>query len=285
MRRQLREFLEMIKFEHTIFALPFAYLGMVLAAGGWPSWWVFIWVTVAMASARTLAMAANRLIDRYIDARNPRTADRALPGHRITPLTVIAIGAISLLTFELAAAALNPLALALSPAAVAFLVGYPYAKRYTWLSHWILGLTDGMAAVGGWIAVTAWLEPPAWLLWIAVTFWIAGFDLIYACQDVAFDQAEGLYSVPACFGIKVALDLARICHAITLLFLAAVGLVMHLHLVYWIGWVGAFALLVYEHSLVSPTDLSRVDMAFFNVNGYISVLVFVTTLVAVLMGR
>ncbi len=284
MRRQLREFLEMIKFEHTIFALPFAYLGMVLAAGGWPSWWVFIWVTVAMASARTLAMAANRLIDRFIDARNPRTADRALPGHRITPLTVIAIGAVSLLIFELAAAALNPLALALSPAAVAFLVGYPYAKRYTWLSHWILGLTDGMAAVGGWVAVTAWLEPPAWLLWIAVTFWIAGFDLIYAGQDVDFDQAEGLYSVPACFGMKVALDLARICHAITLLFLAAVGFVMHLHPVYWLGWVGAFVLLVYEHSLVSPTDLSRVDMAFFNVNGYISVLVFVTTLVAVLMG-
>ncbi len=284
MRRQLREFLEMIKFEHTIFALPFAYLGMVLATGGWPSWWVFVWVTVAMASARTLAMAANRLIDRFIDARNPRTADRALPRHRITPLTVIAIGAVSLLVFELAAAALNPLALALSPAAVAFLVGYPYAKRYTWLSHWILGLTDGMAAVGGWVAVTAWLEPPVWLLWIAVTFWIAGFDLIYATQDIAFDQAEGLYSVPACFGIKVALELARICHAITLLFLAAVGLVMHLHPIYWLGWSGAFVLLVYEHSLVSPTDLSRVNMAFFNVNGYTSVLIFVTTLIAVLMG-
>ncbi|NOZ05777.1 MAG: UbiA family prenyltransferase [Chloroflexi bacterium] len=284
MRRQLREFLEMIKFEHTIFVLPFAYLGMVLAAGRWPSWWIFIWVTVAMASARTLAMAANRLIDRFIDARNPRTADRALPQHRITPLTVVAIGAVSLLIFELAAAALNPLALALSPAAVAFLVGYPYAKRYTWLSHWILGFTDGMAVVGGWVAVTAWLELPAWLLWMAVTFWIAGFDLIYACQDVAFDQAEGLYSVPACFGVKVALDLARICHGITLLSLAAVGIVMHLNPVYWVGLAGALALLVYEHSLVSPTDLSRVDMAFFNVNGYISVLIFVTTLIAVLIG-
>lgn len=281
--KRLRVFLEMVRFEHTIFALPFAYLGMVLAADGWPTWWVFLWVTVAMASARTLAMAANRLIDRAIDARNPRTANRALPRGLITPRIVILIGAVSLLIFEVAAAALNPLCLALSPAAVALLVGYPYAKRITWLCHWILGLTDGLAPVGGWIAVTGWIDPPALLLWVAVTFWIAGFDLIYAGQDVRFDVAEGLFSVPACFGVAVALDLARICHGITLVALAAVGFVMNLHPVYWAGWLGALVLLVYEHSLVSPTDLSRVDVAFFNINGYISILVFVTTLIAMLL--
>jgi 4-hydroxybenzoate polyprenyltransferase len=280
---QIRVFLGMIKFEHTVFALPFAYLGMVLAARGWPGWWTFFWVTVAMASARTLAMATNRLIDRAIDARNPRTASRALPTGRITPRAVVIISGASLLLFEVAAAALNPLCLALSPAAVALLVGYPYAKRYTWLSHWILGATDGIAPVGGWIAVTGWFSLPPALLWLAVTFWIAGFDLIYACQDVEFDVAEGLYSVPSCFGIAVALDAARICHAVTLIALAAVGLVMDLHVAYWLGWFGAAVLLVYEHSLVHPHDLSRVDLAFFNVNGYISILMLVASVVAVVM--
>jgi len=280
---QIRVFLEMIKFEHTVFALPFAYLGMVLAAGGWPGWWTFFWVTVAMASARTLAMATNRLIDRAIDARNPRTASRALPTGRITPRAVVVIGGASLLLFEVAAAALNPLCLALSPAAVALLVGYPYAKRYTWLSHWILGATDGIAPVGGWIAVTGWFGLTPALLWLAVTFWIAGFDLIYACQDVEFDVAEGLYSVPSSFGVAVALDAARICHAVTLIALGAVGVVMHLNIVYWLGWLGAAALLVYEHSLVHPEDLSRVNLAFFNVNGYISILMLVASVIAVVM--
>ncbi len=278
--KQVRVFLEMIKFEHAIFALPFAYLGMVLAAHGWPGWHKFLWITVAMVAARTLAMSVNRVADRHLDARNPRTAQRALPTGLLTPRQVWAAAAISLMVFFTAAWQLNNLVLRLVPLAVIALVGYSYTKRFTWLSHWALGATDGAAAAGAWAAVRGSLaDPVPWLLWGAVTVWIAGFDLIYACQDTEFDRAEGLYSVPARFGNATALRWARINHALTVLALAAVGWLQGLGWAFWAGTVIVAGLLWWENSLVKPDDLSRVNLAFFNVNGYISILVFVAALV------
>jgi 4-hydroxybenzoate polyprenyltransferase len=272
--------LEAIKFEHTIFALPFAYMAMVLAAGGWPGWWTIAWVTLAMVGARTCAMAANRVIDRRIDARNPRTASRHLPRGVLRVGTLRALAGAGAGLMFLAAWMLNPLCLVLAPLALVFLAGYAYTKRFTWASHWILGFTDGIAAAGGWIAVRARFDPPALVLWFALTVWIAGFDILYACQDVAVDRAQGLHSVPARFGVPAAFRIARVNHALTALALAALGLMTGLGAFYWVGWLAVVALLIYEHSLVSPTDLSRLDVAFFNVNGYIAVLV----LVAVVAG-
>jgi len=277
----LRHFLDAIKFEHTVFALPFAYIAMVLAADGWPGWRIALWVTLAMAGARTLAMSVNRLADRFIDAANPRTAGRHLPTGLLTPTQVGLAAAASAALLLFSAWMLNPLCLALSPLAAVFLIGYSYTKRFTWLSHWILGFTDGIAAAGGWIAVRGSFDAPVFVLWFALTVWIAGFDLIYACQDVAFDRATGLHSVPARFGVKAALDLAKLCHLLTIVAFAALGWMMGLGLAYWAGVIVVGGLFVYEHSLVSPRDLSRLDLAFFNVNGYISVILFV----AVLAGR
>jgi 4-hydroxybenzoate polyprenyltransferase len=283
--RQIRVFLEMVKFEHTIFALPFAYLGMVLAAGGWPGWHEFIWITVAMAAARTFAFAVNRLADRFYDARNPRTRDRALPGGRISPVAVGVLAGAALLVLVVAAWQLNRFVLALLPGALVLLAGYSYTKRFTWASHWVLGITDGMATAGAWAAITASLAHPApWLLWLTVTVWMAGFDIIYACQDVDFDRAEGLYSVPARFGVATALRVARVNHILTVLALAAAGASLGLSWPFWIGVLAVAVLLWYENSLVKPDDLSRVNMAFFNVNGYISVLVFVAGWAGVVVG-
>lgn len=270
--------LDNIRFEHTIFALPFAYLGMVLAANGLPTLHQFVWITVAMASARTLAMSLNRLIDRELDSRNPRTMNRPLPRGLISPRAVAAISFVSFALFEFAAWQLNTLCLVLSLPALVFLIGYHYAKRFTWLTHWILGLTDGIAAAGGWVAVRASLDPLALLLWFVVIVWMAGFDLIYACQDVEIDRREGLYSVPSRFGIRTALTLARVNHAITVIALAAVGVIAHLGIVFWVGWLIVAILLAYENAIVKPNDLSRLNLAFFNVNGYISVIVFVSAL-------
>jgi 4-hydroxybenzoate polyprenyltransferase len=228
-----------------------------------------------MVGARTCAMASNRVIDRWIDARNPRTAGRHLPRGLLGVWELRLLAAAGAALMLLAAAMLNPLCLALAPLALVFLVGYSYTKRFTWASHWILGFTDGIAAAGGWIAVRGAFEPPALVLWLALTVWIAGFDLIYACQDVDVDRAQGLHSVPARFGVVVALGLARLNHALTALALAWLGVMMSLGVFYWLGWLAVVALLVYEHSLVRPGDLSRLDVAFFNVNGYIAVIVLV----------
>ncbi|HXD95142.1 MAG TPA: UbiA-like polyprenyltransferase [Candidatus Acidoferrum sp.] len=272
--------LDAIKFEHTVFALPFAYIAMLLAAGGWPGTWTVGWVTAAMVGARTCAMATNRVVDRWIDARNPRTAGRHLPRRVLGVWELRLLAAAGAALMLVAAALLNPLCLALAPLALLFLVGYSYTKRFTWASHWILGFTDGIAAAGGWIAVRGAFEPPAFVLWFALTVWIAGFDLIYACQDVEIDRAQRLYSVPARFGIPVTLRLARLNHALTAGALAWLGVMMGLGVFYWVGWAVVVGLLIYEHSLVRPGDLSRLDMAFFNVNGYIAVIV----LVAVVTG-
>jgi len=279
--RALRHFLDAIKFEHTVFALPFAYIAMVLAADGWPGGRVLLWVTLAMVGARTLAMSVNRLADRVIDARNPRTARRHLPAGLLTPAQVGAAASAAGALLLLSAWMLNPLCLALSPLAALFLIGYSYTKRFTWLSHWILGFTDGIAAAGGWIAVTGRFDPPVYVLWLALTVWIAGFDLIYACQDVDFDRATGLHSFPARFGIGAGLHAAKVCHLVTVAAFAALGVMMGLGLLYWAGVIAVAGLLIYEHSLVSPSDLSHLDVAFFNVTGYIAVILFV----AVLAGR
>jgi 4-hydroxybenzoate polyprenyltransferase len=281
MFKNLKILLDNIKFEHTIFALPFAYLGMVLAANGLPTLWQFIWITLAMASARTLAMSLNRLIDRELDARNPRTMNRPLTRGLISPRAVAGISFAAFVIFEFSAWQLNFTCFVLSPLALIFLVGYHYAKRFTWLCHWILGFTDGIAAAGGWVAVRGTLDPMAFLLWFVVIVWMAGFDLIYSCQDVAIDQREGLHSFSSRFGIANALLAARINHLITVIALAVVGIVAGLGWIYWVGWLIVAVLLAYENSIVKPNDLSRLNLAFFNVNGYISVIVFLSALLGI----
>lgn len=270
--RSLIVFLEMIKFEHTLFALPFAYMGMILAAHGWPGWHAFTWITVAMVAARTLAMAFNRVADREIDAENPRTAGRALPRGLLRTRHALLACAASLVALVVAAWQLNPLCLQLLPLAGLALIGYSYTKRFTWLSHALLGITDGIAVSGAWIAATGRLDLTAFVLWFAVSAWIAGFDLIYACQDVEFDRARGLHSFPARFGIAAALRWARLSHLLAWLALAAVGILAWLGWPYWLGLLVVAALFVHEHLIVSPDDLSRLNVAFFNVNGYISVI-------------
>ena len=280
--KALRDFLDLIKFEHTVFALPFAYLGMLLAAGGWPGWYLFFWITVAMAAARTVAMGFNRLADRWYDARNPRTADRPLVTGAISLRTAWSGTLFAALILALAAWQLGPLPLRLLPGAYLFLFGYSFTKRFTWLSHYILGFTDGLAPVGAWAAVRGSLftpaDLPAWLLLAAVTLWIGGFDLIYACQDVEYDRREGLQSVPARFGLSAALRLSALSHALTLVLLAGLGWVMALSWPYWAGLLVVFGLLSWEHTVVRPDDLSRIDLAFFNVNSYISVTLFVSVI-------
>ncbi len=274
---RIRILLDNIRFEHTIFALPFAYLGMVLAARGLPTFWQFFWITVAMASARTLAMSLNRLIDWEIDSGNPRTSGRPLPTGRLSPREVLLFSIVSLFLFVFAAFLLNELCVRLLPIAVVILVGYSYTKRFTWMSHYILGIADGIAPVGGWVAVTGTLSLEPVILGLAVALWIAGFDLIYACQDVDFDRANSLYSVPALFGIQAALTWAGITHLLTIVLLAMLGVISALGWPYWVGLTIASGLILYEHSLVKADDLSKLNIAFFNVNGYVAVIMFVFT--------
>lgn len=283
--KPVREFLELIKFEHTIFALPFAYLGMLLAANGWPTWKEFFWITVAMAAARTLAMGTNRLADRWIDARNPRTAKRPLIKGSIAVGTAWSGTVLSGLILTLAAWNLGPLPLRLLPGAYLFLIGYSFTKRFTWTSHFIVGFTDGLAPMGAWAAIRGSLftaeDLPAWILLAAVTLWIGGFDLIYACQDTQFDRLEGLHSIPARFGVPLALQLSTICHTLTVLLLASLGLLLALSWPYWLGLVIVAGLLLWEHALVKPDDLSNINVAFFNINSYISITLFLSILAAI----
>ena len=278
---KLRLLLDSIRFEHTVFALPFAYLGMILAADGLPTLAQFVWITVAMASARTLAMSANRIIDRHLDARNPRTASRPLPSGRLKLWEMRAMALVSLAVFLLAAAMLNTLALVLAPVAAVVVVGYSYTKRFTWTSHFILGWADGIAPVGGWIAVTGSLSWEPVLMAFAVAAWIGGFDMLYACQDYDFDRQSGLHSIPQKFGIAAALWWAKAMHLLTAASLLAIGPWMGLGWPFYVGWALAAGLLIYEHRLVSPTDLSRLNLAFFSVNGYIAVIVFVFTFASI----
>jgi 4-hydroxybenzoate polyprenyltransferase len=284
----IRDFFEFIKFEHTIFALPFSYLGMLLAAGGLPDWHDFLWITIAMAAARTLAMGTNRIFDRWFDSHNPRTWDRPLVTGAISLRTAWIGTIISALILAIAALMLGPLPFKLLPIALIFLLGYSLTKRFTWLSHFILGFTDGLAPVGAWVAVRGSLfspnDLPAWILIAIVTFWIGGFDLIYACQDVEYDLRDNLRSIPARFGISAALKLSVICHALTFMLLVSLGWIMGLGWPYWVGLVIVIILLIWEHSLVHPDDLSKIDIAFFNINSYISVILFIAILSALYIG-
>lgn len=288
MVRKIRDFLELVKFEHTLFALPFAYLGMILAAAGAAAppltWRHAFWITAAMAAARTLAMGTNRLADRAFDAQNPRTANRPLVTGRIKPATAWMGTLLAGLILTAAAWQLGPLPLKLLPGAVIFLVGYSFTKRFTWFSHFILGFTDGLAPAGAWVAVRGSIfaasDAPAWLLWGAVTLWIAGFDVIYACQDVAFDRQSNLCAIPARFGIAAALRISALCHGLTLVCLSALGIAVPLGWPYWIGMTVVAGLLVYEHLLVRPDDLDRIQVAFFNINSYISLALLGSVLAA-----
>ncbi len=276
--KPIRDFLELIKFEHTVFALPFAYLGMFLAAGGWPGLRLFLWITVAMAAARTVAMGFNRIADRWVDSHNPRTDKRPLVTGAISARTAWVGTLTAAVVLALAAWQLGPLPLRLLPGAFLFLFGYSFTKRFTWLSHFIVGFTDGLAPMGAWAAVRGSLftqaDLPAWILLAVVTIWIGGFDLIYACQDVPYDQQDGLYSIPARFGIRLALTVSTISHAVTVLLLLVLGVLMQLSWPYWIGLLVVAGLLAW----VRPDDLSRVDLAFFNLNSYISITLFVSIL-------
>ncbi len=266
--------LEMIKWEHSIFALPFALCGAMLAAGGLPTPHQLVWIVVAMVAARSAAMAFNRLADAAIDGAYPRTHTRALPAGRLTPAFVATFVIISSAIFVIAAAQLNRLALWLSPVALAVLLLYSYTKRFTHWSHLVLGFALGIAPSAAWIAVRGSLDPRILLLTAAVTFWVGGFDVLYACQDFDFDQKSGLYSIPRFLGISGALWVARAFHVVMLLLLIALLMVFGLGKVAIAGVVVVAVLLVYEHSLVTADNLSKLNAAFFTMNGVISVVFF-----------
>jgi len=287
--RDTRTVLEMIKIEHTLFALPFAFLGMMLAAGGWPAWGTVGWVVVAMVGARSAAMGFNRLADRKIDAENPRTAGRALPAGRVSPGWVAGFVAANVALLLLAAWQLNPLSLALAPLAILILLGYSFAKRFTWGAHLFLGLALSGAPLGAWIAVRGSVEPTPFILAAAVLLWVAGFDVLYALQDMDFDRGRGLHSIPARFGVVGALRISTLFHAGMLALLGALpyayaaGGGPRLGWIYGIGWLGCLALITYQHWIVRPGDLSRLNAAFFTANGALALWLFVVTAVDLLL--
>jgi 4-hydroxybenzoate polyprenyltransferase len=280
--KRIKVILEMIKFEHTIFALPFAFTGAVLAANGIPSGGTMFWIVVAMIGARSAAMGFNRWADRYIDAQNPRTKTRALPLGLVSPgqVLVFTIASSALLVF--AAFMLNPLAVALSPVALAVVFFYSYTKRFTYLSHAVLGISLSLAPIGAWIAVRGSIDLPALVLGSAVVFWLVGFDTLYALQDIEFDRSSGLHSIPQRFGVNRSLWIARAAHFVTFLLLFWLQVILPLGCFYATGVLAAGTILVYEHSLVRENDLTKLNVAFFNMNGYLSVTVFLFTLMDVL---
>ena len=280
----LTRYITLVKFEHTIFALPFAYVGAFLAVDGVPSAHDLIWITVAMVGARSLAMGLNRLIDAGIDARNPRTAGRELPSGQLSEPQVAIFCLVSLGVFLLAVWQLDPIVRWLWPIPVAGFVIYPYLKRFTWLSHLWLGAVDGLAPVGAWVAITGQLPLEAWLLGAAVACWVAGFDCFYALLDLEFDRREGLKSVATAFGVHGAIWAARILHIATVGFLLWAGELLDIGVFYWLGVAAVAVLLIYEHALVRPSNLRRLDAAFFFVNGIISLTFFAFVLVDVLVS-
>lgn len=280
---KIKVFLNMIKFEHTIFALPFAYMGMFLGSvevlGRYPTWLEFLWITLAMVGARSAAMALNRLIDRAIDKLNPRTAERAIPAGKLNMKETIIFVIISLAIFIFATLQLSDLAIKLLPIAVFMLVIYSYTKRFTWGCHFVLGAADALAPLGAWVAVTNGITYSSIILFLTVTFWIAGFDIIYATQDIDFDRKNGLKSIPVRFGLKNSLIIARVMHFLTIVGLAYLFFITDLSWWYLVGVVIANFILHYEHSIISPKDMSRLNTAFFTMNGVLSVIIFVFTLI------
>jgi 4-hydroxybenzoate polyprenyltransferase len=279
-----RRFASLVKIEHTVFALPFAYVGAFLAVDAVPSAHDLVWITVAMVGARSLAMALNRLIDAEIDARNPRTAGRELPAGRLTRAQVVAFCLASLAVFLVAVWQLDPICRWLWPIPVAGFVIYPYLKRVTWLAHLWLGAVDGLAPMGAWVAIRGDLPWQAWALGGAVAAWVAGFDLFYSLFDLEIDRAQGLHSWATRWGERGVFRGARVLHLLTVWLLAAVGAGLDVGLLYWLGVAVVAGLLSYEHSLVRPGDLRRLDAAFFTMNGVISVTFFAFVLADVLVS-
>lgn len=275
---RVRIFLEMIKFSHTVFALPFAFTGAVLAARGLPTLYQGFWILMAMVGARTSAMGLNRLIDAEIDAQNPRTSNRAIPAGLLGKGTVRVFILLSVALMLYAAFRLNPLCLYLSPLALFFLVLYSYCKRFTALAHVVLGVCLAGAPLGAWIAIRGTVELPALLLSLAVLFWVAGFDILYALQDLDFDAVRGLHSIPVRLGIKGSLWTARIFHLVMLGLLVSLWQAIHLGPLYIAGLIVTVTLLAREHWLLRRGDLAKLDAAFFNMNGYISVTIFLFAL-------
>lgn len=301
---KVRTFAELVKFEHSIFALPYAYIGAIYGAttvafavpaiyppvapqptpwvtlSSWPTWWALLWVTVAMVGARSFAFVVNRAVDAEIDARNPRTAGRPIPAGTIKRWELWLFSALVLGAYLLAAAQLAPICLLLSPIPLAAFVIYPYLKRFTWFCHFWLGICLGLGVTGGWAAVGASLAHPApWLIGAAVAIWTAGFDIIYATQDYECDVRDGIHSVPADFGIATGLKVTKACHAATIVLFAAGGYAIGAGWPYYLGVLVAAVLLVYENAIISADDMSRVDAAFFNVNGFVAVVVLLGVLV------
>lgn len=275
----------MVKFSHSVFALPFAASGAALAAASHGlTWGRVAWIAIAMVGARNAAMGFNRLVDHRFDAANPRTADRELPAGRLSRGAVWAFTALLTAVFVYASYRLGALCGHLSFLALAVIFGYSLTKRFTWASHLVLGLALAIAPVGGWLAIAGRFELVPWILAGAVLTWVAGFDVVYACQDVEFDRGAGLHSIPARFGARTALRVARGLHVVTVSAMAAVGIAAGLHPVYWLGIAAIAGLLAWEHRLVRADDLSRLGVAFFNLNGVVSVLYLVTVLVAVALG-
>lgn len=273
-----RTFLRMIKLEHSIFALPFAYVGMVAASKAMLSWAVVLWVTAAMVGARTVAMACNRIIDARIDRANPRTAHRAIASGALSVRDGWIGAGIACIVLVVATAMLPPLCMQLLPIALFFLIGYAYTKRWTWLCHGVLGATIGMAPLGGWIAVTGSLSEAPWVLWGAVALWIAGFDIVYAIQDVDFDRAHGVCAIPARFGVVRARMIARMCHAVSIGLLGVFGVLMDFGLVYVLGVAIAAVLLASAHMLVRTYDITRLRVAFFPLNGAMGMIIMGLTI-------
>jgi 4-hydroxybenzoate polyprenyltransferase len=277
----LRTLLHLVQIEHTVFALPFAYAGALIAARGNPGWARAAWIALAMVGARSCAFALNRLIDRGIDARNPRTAVRPSVTGEVTTMGMVALAVIAAAMLVLSAANLNRLCLELCPIPLALFVFYPYVKRFSWLAHFVLGAGIAGAPVGGFLAVRGAWDVSAVLLGLCVLFWMAGLDIIYALQDIAVDRAQGLHSVPARFSLPHAFLISDASHVLTAAFLVASGVSAHLAWPFYLGAAAGIALLVYEHSLVSPRDFSRVNRAFFTVNSYFASVVFCGVVAAV----
>jgi len=276
---KLSLYLRMIKFSHSVFALPFAFTSALIAASGIPAAGQMLWIVIAMVGARSGAMGLNRIIDRKIDSANPRTSGREIPRGAIEMREAFFFVIVSFGFLIFAAYMLNPLCLRLCPVAIAVLVLYSYTKRFTWLSHFILGLSISAAPLGAWIAVRGTFDAEIVPLAAVVIFWLAGFDVLYALQDIDFDRSYGLYSIPQRFGVRKSLLLSRIFHACSYLLLVVNGMIFNLGRVYWTGMFFVAGLFLYEHSLIKENDLSKLDMAFFNMNGYISAGVFVFTLI------
>lgn len=279
---KITDYLRMIKFSHSVFALPFAFTSAIIASEGHLTFHQVLWISIAMVSARTGAMGFNRIADRRLDAINPRTLQREIPAGKVTALNALLLSVLSFGFFIYSAYMLNPLCLKLSPIAIIVVTLYSYTKRFTWLSHIVLGLALSVAPIGAWIAVRGGFSLGALPLGLAVLFWIAGFDILYALQDIDFDKKHGIYSIPQRFGIKDSLFCARVFHILSWDFLFLTGLIFSPGFFYWLGLLIAGGLFIYEHTLLRADDLSRLNVAFFNMNGYISLTVFVFTMLSYL---